>query len=671
MDKNLTVFQRLNNVLVGRKPTPNSQKFNLGKGELLKTSSPEEYATKKLQAQQDKHLRQQWQKVEGESFQQAMHSEITRLGSYSDFENMEFFPEIATALDIYMDESCTLNKEGKMLNISSSSSRIKNELTKLFEGNLNIHSNLPMWIRNTVKYGDNMLFLNIREGLGVVEAKQLPNFEIERKEHDFLSSIKSDESTPIKFIWRGHNLEFNIWQMAHFRLLGDDRKLPYGTSLLEKCRRIWKQLLLAEDSMLVYRVTRAPERRVFKIYVGNIEDEDVAGYVNDIANRFKRSSLIDPQTGQIDLRYNQAANDQDFFIPVRDENAPNPIDTLAGAQNLGDIEDIEYLQKKLCIALRVPRTFLGFDDAVGEGKNLSLMDVRFSRTVNRVQQSIINELNKIAIIHLHMLGFDDDINNFSLSLNNPSTQAKMLEIEQEQIKTTLFKDLVSDAGDGFKVKSRTRALKEVFGWSEEEIRQDLLEQRLEKAAAAEMEATSKVIKYTGIFDDVDKIYGDIEVARAGAGEEGGNEPGDAGGGGGGFGGGFGDAGGLDFEDGEDTTDEEDLGADAGGEFDDLDPGTDEPEDDFADLNSDDTLQEAIKRKMNLLNERKKVLVREHNAKTFKHNRNYFDRLLTHYEPKENEGDTILERLDAKRNKSLRGLDSLINHIDDNKKENPN
>lgn len=373
-----------------------------------------------MQAQQDKHLNRVWQKVENETYQRSMHSEITRMGSYSDFENMEFFPEIATALDIYRDESCTINKNGDILNISSSSSRIKSELTKLFYDNLKVHTNLPSWIRNTVKYGDNFIFLNIRENLGVVDCKQLPNFEMERKDGDFLTYI-SEEKNTTKFIWRGHNLEFTNWQVAHFRLLGDDRKIPYGTSLLEKCRRIWKQLLLAEDSMLVYRVTRAPERRVFKIYVGNLDDEDVPGYVNDIANRFKRSPLIDPQTGQIDLRYNTAANDQDFFIPVRDENAPNPIDTLSGAQNLGDIEDIEYLQKKLCIALRVPRTFLGFDDAVGEGKNLALMDVRFARSVNGIQQAIIQELNKIAIIHLHMLGFDDDLNNFTLSLNNPST----------------------------------------------------------------------------------------------------------------------------------------------------------------------------------------------------------------------------------------------------------
>jgi hypothetical protein len=308
--------------------------------------------------------------------------------------------------------------------------------------------------------------------------------------------------------------------------------------------------------MLVYRVTRAPERRVYKIFVGNIDEEDVPAYVDEIANRFKRTPVIDPQTGQVDLRYNTLANDQDYFIPVRDENAPNPIDTLAGAANLDQIADIQYLQRKLFTALRVPKQFLNYDEAQGEGKNLSLQDVRFSRTINRIQQAMLAELNKIAIIHLYLLGFEDDLDNFTLTLNNPSTQAEMLKTEQLQNKMTLYKDAVSDAGNGFSPMSMTRAHREILGWSDDEIKQDLLEQRIEKAAAAELENTSSVIKYTGMFDKVDTIYGDINVARSGSaggeGEEG--AEGGPSGGGGGFGGGSLDFGGEEGapEGGEET-----------------------------------------------------------------------------------------------------------------------
>jgi hypothetical protein len=316
--------------------------------------------------------------------------------------------------------------------------------------------------------------------------------------------------------------------------------------------------------MLVYRVTRAPERRVYKIYVGNIDDGDVPAYVNEIADRFKRTPITDPQTGQIDLRYNQLSNDQDFFIPVRSENAPNPIDTLPGAQNLDQIADIEYLQRNLFTALRVPKPFLGFDETAGEGKNLAIQDIRFSRTINRIQQSMLQELNKIAIIHLYLLGFDEDLDNFTLTLNNPSTQAEMLKVEHLQQKVTLVKDAVSDIGTGFGVMSWTRAHREIMGWSDDDIKQDLLEQRMEKAAAAELANTANVIKHTGMFDNVDKIYGDYKAALAGgagAGGEGGAESA-GGGGGGGLGGSFG-GGGIGGEDLDFGTEE--TGAEGGAE----------------------------------------------------------------------------------------------------------
>ena len=567
-----TVFQRLNMIFGPegvRQPQPQSNKYSINNDVLIKTQSKEEYDAVKLQQQQNKYIKGVWRKVDGELFQQSIHYETTRIGSYTDFESMEFYPEIAAALDVMMEEATTTNDKGKILNIYSDSNRIKGVLEDLFFNRLDIHVSLPMWTRNTCKYGDNFVLLNIDDDRGVLGARQLPNFEIERREGDIVEALISgrnrinvedtkDTSGKIKFFWRGRDVEFNSWQIAHFRLLGDDRRLPYGTSMLEKARRIWKQLQLSEDAMLVYRVTRAPERRVYKIYVGNIDEEDVPAYVDEIANRFKRTPVIDPQTGQVDLRYNTLANDQDYFIPVRDENAPNPIDTLAGAANLDQIADIQYLQRKLFTALRVPKQFLNYDEAQGEGKNLSLQDVRFSRTINRIQQAMLAELNKIAIIHLYLLGFEDDLDNFTLTLNNPSTQAEMLKTEQLQMKMSLYKDAVSDAGNGFSPMSMTRAHREILGWSDDEIKQDLLEQRIEKAAAAELENTSSVIKYTGMFDKVDTIYGDINVARTGSvsgeGEEGAEGGPSGGGGGGGFGGGSLDFGGEEGapEGGEET-----------------------------------------------------------------------------------------------------------------------
>jgi hypothetical protein len=670
-NKNLTVFQRLGQVLSPdapmKKQIQQTQKYNVGKGELLKTDNKAEYEQAKLQAQQNKYLGQTWKKVESGLFQQSLNYETTRIGSYSDFEAMEFYPTIAAALDVMMEESTTLNDKGRMMNIYSDSKRVKTILEDLFFNRLDIHTTLPMFTRNTCKYGDNFVYLNIDDKHGIIGAKQMPNYEMERREAGLFDMVSGREqphsekesSDKVKFFWRGRDVEFNSWQIAHFRLLGDDRRLPYGTSVLEKARRIWKQLILSEDSMLVYRVTRAPERRVYKIFVGNIDDADVEQYVDTIANRFKRMPVIDPQTGQVDLRFNQLANDQDYFIPVRDENAPNPIDTLPGASNLDQIADIEYLQNNLFTALRVPKPFLGFSEATGEGKNLALQDVRFSRTINRIQQSMIQELNKIAIIHLYLMGFEDDLDNFTLTLNNPSTQAEMLKVEHEQLKITLFKDATTDIGNGFAPMSMTRAHREILGWSDDEIKQDLLEQRMEKAAAAEIANTAAVIKHTGMFDDVDKIYGDYELALKGGGAapEGGEDGGSAlgGGGGGSFGGGG--LGGEDLDFGEETPeeggDEAGLGEEPAGEEPAAEPAT-----------TEEPLAERVKRKEKLLTERKTLLQKQLNERQQKYLDISFNRLLESIKPQEVKEEKIKVydknlKINDEINSIIKGIDKML------------
>jgi hypothetical protein len=423
-------------------------------------------------------------------------------------------PEISAALDIYSEESTTTNEDGFILQIFSESKRIKSVLADLFNNNLDINTNLPMWTRNTCKYGDNFVYLKLDPEKGIIGCQQLPTIEIERHEVGVSAKItvditqeKDENKKALHFTWKNRNMEFQSWEIAHFRLLGDDRKLPYGTSMLEKARRIWKQLLLSEDAMLIYRTSRAPERRMFKVFVGNMNDDDVEAYVNRVANKFKREQIVDSKTGNVDMRFNQMAVDQDYFIPVRDPSAPDPITTLPGATNLSEIADIEYIQKKLLTALRVPKAFLGFEEVVGDGKNLSLQDIRFARTINRIQKSMIAELNKIAIVHLFLLGFEDELQNFTLGLSNPSTQADLLKIDVWKEKVLLYKDLVSDPGNGIQPTSSTWAKKHIFGWSDEEIRLDLQQQRIERAVGEELKSTPTVITKSGLFDNIDKLYG--------------------------------------------------------------------------------------------------------------------------------------------------------------------
>ena len=965
-NKNLTVFQRLSQAFgMGTPKTPeqdNRYQYQYtspiqNREIILKTTDKAEFEKTKLELQQQKYLVGQWAKTDSELYRQSIYYETTRLASYYDFESMEYTPEISAALDIFAEESTTSSDKGKILSVYSDSKRIKKILENLFYNVLDVNTNLAPWIRNFCKYGDNFIYLKMDRERGIVGCTQLPNIEIERKEYHLetiYQNIVNDKKAGIQFNWKNKDLSFQSWEIAHFRLLGDDRRLPYGTSILEKARRIWKQLLLAEDAMLVYRTTRAPERRVFKVFVGNMDDDDVEAYIQKVANKFKRSMVVDPKTGQVDTRFNQLpiwkdspiplldgrtitikelsdelkvgkenyvysvqdnthqivpgkvtwcdknhtaekmikvwlddetylvtapehpfvmrngskkradelivgeslmpfyrelkqmsstqkntyetiynpnsgkyefthrlvakeiekdptkklntihhlnfdrydnspnnlqwvdyykhiqfhgeltkknwekglyknnkANlikynksnkkrqrnielakeqnwherfisynhselhkehdiirknaqiedwsnpekkelrsksmqvkfdsfiwdsireniiskqiinrktllehinnnliqylisinkndrlnrlqrisrgvlegrinengfktitefitkqkinhkvqrieeiagddvycmtvvglngeddrhnfatlsfkisgeisvsgsflgnsvDQDFFIPVRDPNTANPIETLPGAQNLGEISDVEYIQKKLFAAIRTPKAFLGFEDVVGDGKNLALKDIRFARTINRIQQAAIQELNKIAIIHLYVLGFEEEIDNFTLALNNPSIQGDLMRIEALKEKAQLYKDLVSEAGNGFSITSMTWAKKNVFNFSEDEIRLDLEQQRLEKAASAEMEKTAEVIVHTGIFDNIDKIFGKRADQEPGKPAEGGAAGAPIGGGGGGLGG-LGGGLGAEMGGGELGGEAGGLGSEAGG-----------------------------------------------------------------------------------------------------------
>ena len=483
----------------------------MNKKELLKTTDKTEFEKEKLQAQQTMYIGKQWQKVESNLYTQAVYYEPTRMASYYDYESMEYTPEISAALDIYAEESTTPDKDGFMLQIYSESKRIKSVLADLFNNRLDINTNLPMWTRNTCKFGDNFVYLKLDPEKGIIGCQQLPNIQIERLEKGMRFQpdrySQEMENDALKFTWKEKNMEFNVWEVAHFRILGDDRKLPYGTSMLEKARRIWKQLLLSEDAMLIYRVSRAPERRVFKVFVGNMDDKDVDPYVQRVASKFKRDQISDPNTGNVDMRYNQLAVDQDYFIPVRDAAATNPIETLPGGTNLAEIADIEYIQKKLVTALRIPKAYLGFEEAVGDGKNLSLLDIRFARTINRIQKSMIAELNKIAIIHLFLLGFEDELTNFTLGLTNPSRQSDLLGIEVWKEKILLYKDAVAEIANSVAPVSASWAKKHILGFSDEEIRLDIQQQRVERAVAGELAKTAEVITNTGLFDNIDKLYG--------------------------------------------------------------------------------------------------------------------------------------------------------------------
>jgi len=349
-----------------------------------------------------------------------------RMARYADFSEMEYTPEIASALDIYAEESVAADENGVTLHIYSDNAKIKEILHELFYDTLNIEFNMTSWIRNLVKYGDFFLFNDVHPKYGVINAYPLPIAELEREE-----GFDTNDPMAVRFRWitQGNQILEN-WQISHLRLLGNDAFLPYGSSVLEPARRIWRQLILLEDAMLVYRIVRAPERRVFKIDVGNVPPEDIANYMEQAQSSLKRSQVLDKTTGKVDLRYNPMSVDEDYFIPVRGSESGTDIVTLGGGVMAGETNDVEYIQKKLFAALKIPKAYLGYDEGLGAKATLSQEDIRFSRTIARIQRTILAEMNKIAIIHLYCQGFtDEDLLDFKLSLSNPSTIAQQQKLE--------------------------------------------------------------------------------------------------------------------------------------------------------------------------------------------------------------------------------------------------
>jgi hypothetical protein len=385
-----------------------------------------------------------------------------RLMRYQDFQEMEYTPEIAAAMDIYADETVAADDKGRCLHVYSDNERIRELLEDLFYNVLNVEFNLRSWARNLVKYGDFFLYNDVSPEYGVVNAFPIPVNEVEREEN-----YDRDDPFAVRYRWVTlGNRTLENWEVTHFRLLGNDMFLPYGSSVIEPARRIWRQLILIEDAMLVYRVVRAPERRVFYIDVANLPPSEVPQYIEQQRANLRTAPVADKTTGRVDLRYNPLSVEEDYFIPVRGGESGTKIDTLAGGQNTAAVEDVAYIQKKLFAALKIPRAYLGYDEMLSSKATLAQEDIRFSRTINVIQKVMLAELNKLAIIHLYSHGYDDeDLQNFTLRLSNPSTVAQQQKLELWRARF----EIAGSSPEGMLDKQFIR--KEIMGLNDEQIRQ--------------------------------------------------------------------------------------------------------------------------------------------------------------------------------------------------------
>ena len=393
---------------------------------------------------------------------QSMAYHQVRRELFRDYDAMDNDPIIASALDIYSDESTTKNEYGDILKIKSSNENVSAILHNLFYDIINIEFNLWPWTRNLVKYGDFFLALEMAEGKGIINVTPYSVYNTER-----LEGTDPMNQNYVKFkveLDRFGKKEYENYEMAHFRLLSDTNFLPYGKAMIENGRRVWKQLQLMEDAMLIHRIMRAPEKRIFKIDIGNINPNEVDNYMQKIINKMKKTPFVDKNTGDYNLKYNIQNLTEDFFLPVRGGDSGTSIDNLSGLEYTA-IEDIDYLKAKLFAALKIPKAFLGYEEDVNGKATLAAQDVRFARTIERIQRTIVSELYKIAIVHLAGQGIDDsEMTNFQLTLTNASTI-------YEQEKVNLWSEKVRLATDmkGLNMLSTDWVYHNVFGMSEDEM----------------------------------------------------------------------------------------------------------------------------------------------------------------------------------------------------------
>lgn len=432
------------------------------KGKRKVVDTDERQMNTNLVSLRDRYTKLQRSFYEQQGGAQSMAYQQVRRELFRDYDAMDNDPILSSALDIYADESTTKNEYGDVLTIQSSDENVRDILHNLFYDILNIEFNLWPWTRNMCKYGDFFLALEMAEGKGIVNVMPYSIYNVER-----IEGFDPENPNYVKFKVENDpngKKEWENFEMAHFRLLSDTNFLPYGKGMLENARRIWKQLMLMEDAMMIHRIMRAPEKRVFKIDIGNIPPTEVDNYMQRIINKMKKTPFIDKNTGDYNLKYNIQNLTEDFFLPVRGGDSGTSIENLAGL-DYAATEDIDYLKNKLFAALRVPKAYLSYDENVNGKATLAAEDVRFARTIERIQRTVVSELTKIAIIHLYAQGItDSNMVNFELSLTNASTI-------YEQEKVNLWSEKVRLATDmkGLNMLSADWVYQNVFNMSKDSI----------------------------------------------------------------------------------------------------------------------------------------------------------------------------------------------------------
>lgn len=395
--------------------------------------------------------------------------QASRINLFRSYEQMDSDPIISSALDVYANESSTKDAYGNIVDVKCENGEVKNVLENLLFDILNVNYNSRWWARSIAKYGDLFLHLTVNEDIGVTNVTPLSAYEVMRVENpeENTTQFYYDVNQNTSYGSQSGQTIFEEWEVAHFRFKNDGNFLPYGKSIIENGRKIWKQLSLMEEAMLIHRIMRAPEKRVFKIDVGNIEPDAIESHMNDVMNTIQQTPLIDPETGQYNLEFNMMNMLEDFFLPVRGNTSGTEIQSLQGLQYQA-MEDVEYLRKKLMSALKVPNAFLGYEQEIQGKATLAQESIKFAQAVSTLQQTIARELKKIAVVHLYVRGYrGSDLIDFDFEFTNPSIVAEQERIEFLSRKIQLARDMKD-----LPFHSSKTIMKEIFNMSDEEIEEN-------------------------------------------------------------------------------------------------------------------------------------------------------------------------------------------------------
>lgn len=482
-----------------------------------------------------------------------------RIQRYREYDQMCYVPELNGGLELYADDASLYNSDDEVIESLSENNEVSNNLEDLWYRALDMNANLWHIVYNTCKYGDAFYELipdDYKNPKRIKYMRYIPPYYVTREELDgnllqFIVKIPAEDTRSANYSFYSNDdnsEEVNLkpWQIVHFKL--DDKEFePYGKSVLESGRLAFKQMKLIEDAMLIYRITRAPERRIFGIPVGNLPYREAMRKVEDFKQRYRKTPWIDPLTGEINYKSNPLSINDDFFLPRRPDGSGPTVDTLPGGQQLGEIDDVRYFKEKILRTMRIPLAYLTGEMQGDVAKtSLSAMDVRFAKTIERIQKMIIKGLEKIAIIELAFKRFTiDDLHDFKLNLTIPSKIYEMQELEIFNQKLTTIQSALAliDTESNRLFLPKEWLYKKVMKFNDEEISEIKLMQLAEIAEKEE-----------------DKNRQNVGGAEGEAGGLGGGMPGA-----GGFGGGMTQGGEMGATQGSEIGGEEIPGGEMGGQ----------------------------------------------------------------------------------------------------------